>query len=266
MRGTVQRSPDAGGILRLVCAEAIRLEENLHPGREQAEPADLLTRTGDMVGECLFEFLQRLHRTAEGAARHHTLPVGRHRLEFQTGDSVEFAEHPLPHHPHALADGGRISMLKIQGRLDPHLGKSRRQIPSHTPETVGRSIRQNSLGIPVAGEIKDTTRERLVLLRMAVGELRQHLCRSDPDAERDPRPLEHLRPECTRHLLVEVKRKLQEGLIDRVDLDRRNFLAEDRHHPRGHVPVERVVGAKDLDIMLADHLLLLVQGGSHRDP
>jgi hypothetical protein len=60
-------------------------------------------------------------------------------------------------------------MLKIKGRLDPHLGKSRRQIPSHTPETVGRRICQNPLGIPVAREIKDPARESLVLLGMAIG-------------------------------------------------------------------------------------------------
>ena len=102
-----------------------------------------------MVCQSLLEFLELLHRTSEGTARHHSLLVGRHLFELQTGDSVEFTHHPLADHSHALADRGGIGLLKFQSRGDPHSLETQGKVPPHTPETIRGGFGHDPVGIRI---------------------------------------------------------------------------------------------------------------------
>ncbi len=60
-------------------------------------------------------------------------------------------------------------------------------------------------------------------------------------------------------------RKIQEDLVDGIDLDVRYELEDGSNDPSRHFGIQRVVGGADDDPVLLDEMAALEDGFSHRD-
>ena len=106
---------------------------------------------------------------------------------------------------------------------------------------------------PVAGQRAEIAHaaagEQAVFFREGVGELREHLRRTDADAAREAEQAQHRLaggPGVRTDLLRRQRRQVQKTFVHRGHLLRRGETREHAHHPRGHVGVEfEVRGERD---------------------
>jgi len=182
------------------------------------------------------------HHAAERTRRHDRLAIGRRFLKRDAGRALQLAYGALKRDAEPFADEARIGLFECERRRDAKLRKPPRQPAGNAPDVGERQPAEFGIDRRTVEHHADAG-AGLVFLGAVIGDLGECLGGGDADGNRDAGPLQHALSEHTRMRfkpLLEAG-QAEKGFVDRIQFKVGREVAEDAHHARAHVAIERVI-------------------------
>ena len=258
---------DVPGILGQVSPEPVRVHKDKQLVAARMLPAQFFGTSHHIRRDPLTQIIElRVHlikRTRGGNA----LPVF-HPIHLQGGLPLQLMFQPETNHRHVLPHPQVRQLRELVGVLDPQSRQPFCMTMTDAPHILDRQPLQRFDPLQVRIYDVRTTGLFRELLRHLVGHLRQCLGVSDTHRHRDPGRPRHLFND-HEPVLLQVKvvapLKIQESLVDAIDLDLGCHRGQQVHHPSAHVAIKRVVRREHKDVVLGESLFILEGSRAHRD-
>ena len=238
----------------------------LHLAADRVLGAQLLGAHRGELGHDALQLFERVYFAGKAARDGNLLLALGHLLEGDALDSPQLIPGAQPRDAHACADPLLRQLDELTGRDEPHAVEHPPVAAPDAPDIPQREAAQHLVDILRAVHVA-TSLEPRVLLGQLRGDFGQRLGRGDADADRDARVAADGAPDAAAQLVegaVDAP-QVEEGLVNRVDLDAGNQRAQRRHHPPRHVAVEGEVGREDCHLPPLDERPHLVEGLPHAD-
>ena len=256
----------AGIGLGCVLPETVRHGEDDHLQGDRVLRAELRDSALGEVSHLLTELLKAGDLLTETPRHADGLPRFDHVLQRDAGDAFQLLPGPVAGQVEEHPDRGLGKARVVPGGLHAHGFEPAHHPPADTPDILRGEVPEDLLDVLRPVHVAAALQFGIALAELG-GDLRQGLRGSDAHGHGDG-GLPPAFPGDLLGVLVEIHVhavKVQERLVDRVDLDGSGVVPQYLLHPSRHVAVQREIPRKDVDMVLLHDIPDLEEGITHLD-